>query len=342
MDHTGYIIDTLCRGEMPSEEALAHLIEECDEESVSRVCRAAQAVTEERFGRRVWLRGLVEVWSRCEGGCRYCGLRAENCDLVRYEMSSEEIIGACREAYRLGLRTFVLQGGQVRDRVEKVESIVRRLKEEFADVAVTLSLGEQTREAYERWRRAGADRYLLRHETASEEHYKELHPERMNFHHRRECLAWLKELGYQTGAGMMVGSPHQRVEDLVADLRYLRELRPEMVGIGPFMPQADTPMAAHPRGSVERTLLMVALVRLMLPDAMIPATTALASASESGTLRGVMAGANVVMPNVTPLRYREHYVIYDHKKQTGSEAAEGIAGLAADLQTIDYKIYWGR
>lgn len=340
MDHTGYIIDTLRQGEIPSEEALVRLIEECDEESVSRVCRAAQSVAEERFGRRVWLRGLVEVWSRCEGGCRYCGLRAENCDLVRYEMSSEEIVEACREAYRLGLRTFVLQGGQVRDRVEKVESIVRRLKEEFADVAVTLSLGEQTREAYERWRKAGADRYLLRHETASEEHYKELHPERMNFHHRRECLAWLKELGYQTGAGMMVGSPHQRAEDLIADLRYLCELKPEMVGIGPFMPQSDTPMADYPRGSVERTLLMVALVRLMLPDAMIPATTALASADESGTLRGVMAGANVVMPNVTPLCYRGHYVIYDHKKQTGSEAAEGIAGLASDLQTIDYKICW--
>ena len=342
MDHTGYIIDTLGRGEMPSEEALVRLIEECDEESVSRVCRAAQAVAEERFGRRVWLRGLVEVWSRCEGGCRYCGLRAENCDLVRYEMSSEEIIEACREAYRFGLRTFVLQGGQVRDRVEKVESIVRRLKEEFADAAVTLSLGEQTRDAYERWRKAGADRYLLRHETASEEHYKELHPERMNFHHRRECLAWLKELGYQTGAGMMVGSPHQRVEDLVADLRYLRELKPEMVGIGPFMPQADTPMAAHPRGSVERTLLMVALVRLLLPTAMIPATTALASADGEGTVRGVLAGANVVMPNLTPQQYRAQYAIYDHKKSTGSEAAEGIDALRIALENLNYKIDFGR
>lgn len=318
------------------------LIEECDRESVERVCSAARATSEERFGRRVWLRGLVEVWSRCEGGCLYCGLRAENRELCRYEMPSEEIVEACHEGYSLGLRTFVLQGGQVRDRVEKVEEIVRTLKAKFPDAAVTLSLGEQPREVYERWRRAGADRYLLRHETAVEGHYRLLHPERMDFHHRRECLGWLKELGYQTGAGMMVGSPHQSAEDLVADLCYLADLQPDMVGIGPFMPQGQTPFAECVRGSVERTLLMVALVRLLLPTAMIPATTALASADGEGTLRGVLAGANVVMPNLTPQKYREQYAIYDHKKSTGSEAAEGVETLRANLASIGYEICWSR
>ncbi len=342
MDYINHIIDSLRRGEWPSDQLLVELIEEYSGESVERVCRAARATSEEHFGRRVWLRGLVEVWSRCEGGCRYCGLMAENRELCRYEMTSEEIVDACREAYRLGLRTFVLQGGQVRDRAEMVEGVVRTLKSEFPDAAVTLSLGEQPREVYERWRRVGADRYLLRHETASEEHYGLLHPERMNFHHRRECLGWLKELGYWVGAGMMVGSPWQRSEDLVADLHYLRELRPEMVGIGPFMPQSDTPLGEWPRGSVEKTLLMVALVRLLLPTAMIPATTALASADGEGTLRGLLAGANVVMPNVTPRRYRSRYAIYDNKKNSGSEAAEGIDRLRADLQTIDYEIYLGK
>ena len=338
-----HIINTFRNGELPSEESLVQLIERGHKEDVERVCEAARKVCEERFGHRVCLRGLVEVWSRCEGGCLYCGLRAENGALDRYEMSEGEIVGACREAYRLGLRTFVLQGGQVRGRDKVVERIVRTLKEEFSDAAITLSLGEQPREVYELWRKAGADRYLLRHETASEEHYRRLHPERMDYHHRRECLGWLKELGYWVGAGMMVGSPWQRAEDLVADLRYLHKLRPEMVGIGPFMPQSDTPLGEWPRGSVERTLLVVALVRLMLPNAMIPATTALASADgENGTLRGVLAGANVVMPNVTPQRYRSRYAIYDNKKSNGSEAAEGIDRLRADLQTIGYEIYWGK
>ena len=342
MDYIDHIIDSLRRGCVPPDQSLVRLIEECTEESVARVCRAARATSEEHFGRRVWLRGLVEVWSRCEGGCLYCGLRAENRGLGRYEMTSEEIVETCREGYSLGLRTFVLQGGQVRDRAEKVESVVRILKAEFPDAAVTLSLGEQPREVYERWRRAGADRYLLRHETASEGHYRLLHPERMNFHHRRECLGWLKELGYQTGAGMMVGSPHQRAEDLVADLGYLADLQPDMVGIGPFMPQGQTPFAEWPRGSVERTVLMVALVRLLLPTAMIPATTALASADGEGTVRGVLAGANVVMPNLTPQKYRAQYAIYDHKKSTGSEAAEGIESLRANFDSIGYEICWSK
>lgn len=342
LDYIDHIIDSLRQGKIPSDQSLVRLIEECTEESVARVCRAARATSEEHFGRRVWLRGLVEVWSRCEGGCLYCGLRAENRGLGRYEMTSEEIVETCREGYSLGLRTFVLQGGQVRDRADKVESVVRTLKAEFPDAAVTLSLGEQPRETYERWRRAGADRYLLRHETASEGHYRLLHPERMNFHHRRECLGWLKELGYQTGAGMMVGSPHQRAEDLVADLEYLAALQPDMVGIGPFMPQGQTPFAEWPRGSVERTVLMVALVRLLLPMAMIPATTALASADGEGTTRGVLAGANVVMPNLTPQKYRAQYAIYDHKKSTGSEAAEGIESLRANFDSIGYEICWSK
>lgn len=334
------IIDRLREGGEAGDEELRRLIEECDEECLAYACRAARMVRDATLGRRVRLRGLVEVWSRCEGGCLYCGLRAENVELGRYEMTSDEIVETCAEGYRVGLRTFVLQGGQVRDRAEQVAEVVRRLKQSFPDVTVTLSLGEQSREVYALWREAGAGRYLLRHETASEQHYRMLHPERMDFHHRRECLGWLGELGYRVGAGMMVGSPWQSSDDLVADLRYLCELRPHMVGVGPFMPQSSTPLGCEARGSVERTLLMVALVRLMLPEAMVPATTALASAAVNGTLRGLDAGANVVMPNITPMRYRHQYAIYDHKKSSGEEALEGVKGLEAALRNAGYEVVY--
>lgn len=297
----------------------------------------AREVAVENYGHGVFVRGLVEVSNRCAGGCFYCGLRAENRNVNRYSLSEGEIVGACRNGYELGLRSFVLQGGEVYDKGQMVADVVRKVKTEMRDVAVTLSLGEQDAEIYDLWRKAGADRYLLRHETATKEHYAMLHPARMTFENRQRCIADLKVLGYQVGAGFMVGSPFQGTEELAREVEYLVGLQPQMVGIGPYIPQCDTPFADQKRGGVEQTLLMVALTRLALPKALIPSTTALASSDKQGMTRGILAGANVVMPNITPQHYRADYAIYDGKKSSGTEAGEGLQRLANELQMIGYE-----
>ena len=333
---SGYIdiLERVAAGREVAKGDLARLIQWAEDGAVAYAGGLAREVTEQHFGRGVFLRGLVEIGSHCTGGCYYCGLRAENRALVRYELSSEEIIASCREGYALGFRSFVLQGGERHDRMDSVADVVRQIKHEMPLVAVTLSLGEQSRECYEEWRKAGADRYLLRHETASREHYERLHPSRMKYDNRLRCLADMRNLGYQIGAGFMVGSPYQGAEELAGEIEFLGDLRPEMVGIGPFLPQSATPFAEMKAGSVNRTLLMISLVRLTLPKALIPATTALASSDEDGTVRGIMAGSNVVMPNLTPLRYRAGYAIYDGKKTIGSEAAEGIDILSELLHKV--------
>jgi biotin synthase len=302
----------------------------------------AREVAVENYGHGVFVRGLVEVSNRCAGGCYYCGLRAENRNVNRYSLSEEEIVGACRDGYELGLRSVVLQGGEVYDKAEMVASVVRKVKANMPDVAVTLSLGEQTSEVYDLWRKAGADRYLLRHETATKEHYARLHPERMSYDNRQRCLADLKSMGYQVGAGFMVGSPFQSEDELAREIEYLVGLQPQMVGIGPYIPQCDTPFADQKRGGVEQTLLMVALTRLALPKALIPSTTALASSDQQGMTRGILAGANVVMPNITPPQYRADYAIYDGKKSSGTEAGEGLLQLADELQAIGYEAVLSR
>ncbi len=297
----------------------------------------AREVAVQNYGHGVFVRGLVEVSNRCAGGCYYCGLRAENRSLNRYALSEEEIIGACKSGYELGLRSFVLQGGEVYDMNQRVANVVGEIKREMPDVAVTLSLGEQDVEVYKLWREAGADRYLLRHETATKEHYARLHPERMTFDNRQRCLKDLKALDYQVGAGFMVGSPFQTEKELAHEIEYLVGLQPQMVGIGPYIPQCDTPFADQKRGSVELTLLMVALTRMALPKALIPSTTALASSDEQGMARGILAGANVVMPNITPRKYRADYAIYDGKKSSGTEAGEGLRQLQTELEAIGYE-----
>lgn len=318
-------------------EVLKTLIERPEECVLNYAGGLAREVAQEHFSKGVYLRGLVEVGSHCVGGCYYCGLRAENRELARYELTREEILNSCREGYALGFRSFVLQGGERYDRSESVAEVVRAIKAEIPEVAVTLSLGEQSREVYALWRKAGADRYLLRHETASREHYERLHPARMTHQRRLDCLSNLRAEGYQIGAGFMVGSPYQTSKELASELGFLAELRPEMVGIGPFLPQSATPFAEMPSGDVATTLLMISMVRLTLPKALIPATTALASRDENGTVRGVMAGANVVMPNLTPHHYRGGYAIYDGKKTIGSEAAEGISILSELLHKVGYE-----
>lgn len=331
MENYKQILEHLAVEHRASHRDLVRLIATADSERLAWACGLAREIRSEWFGRGVYLRGLVEISNRCGGGCYYCGLRAENGNVHRYALSEEEVLSSCREGYDLGLRSFVLQGGEVHDRGVQIAELVRRIKSEMPDVALTLSLGEQSEEVYGLWREAGADRYLLRHETATKEHYERLHPARMSFEGRQRCLRVLRELGYQIGAGFMVGSPFQSEEELAHEVEYLATLEPEMVGIGPFIPQSDTPFASEKRGSVERTLLMLALTRIVLPKALLPSTTALASVDESGTMRGLMAGANVVMPNITPPKYRPDYAIYDGKKSFGTESGEGIAKLCEEL-----------
>lgn len=312
----------------------------CSEESILCYLRLqAQETARNRFGTSVYIRGLIEISNCCRNDCYYCGIRKSNTHVSRYRLSSEKILECCRYGYALGFRTFVLQGGE--DRVlsdEAVTVLVETIRKHYPDCAITLSLGEKSREAYERFFQAGANRYLLRHETFNETHYRKLHPSGMSREHRMECLHQLKEIGYQTGTGIMVGSPGQTTDDLVADLLFIEEFGPEMIGIGPFIPHKDTPFAAYPAGSVEQTLRLLSIFRLMHPDSLIPATTALATLSPDGQQQGILAGANVVMPNLSPLEDRKKYELYDHKAFTGTEAAEGLEALRQRMQQIGYTL----
>lgn len=275
---------------------------------------AAAAVCRRNFGGKVWFRALVEISSYCRNGCYYCGLRAGNKLARRYRMSMDEVLACCDRAACAGYRTFVLQGGEdpTQDDVW-VAGLVAAVRERFPECAITLSVGERSDDAYRMFREAGADRYLLRHETASSAHYGRLHPSSMSLGNRKRCLYTLKELGYQTGAGMMVGSPCQTLDDLVEDFLFLRELQPQMIGVGPFIPAAGTPFEKERPGSIALTLRVLSLLRLMFPYANIPSTTALASLDPSGDLLGLAAGANVIMTDFTPAESREKYSIYDHK-----------------------------
>ncbi len=310
-----------------------------DADTLTYLQQQAQQVAEERFGRKVFIRGLIEIGNRCRNNCLYCGIRKGNPKAVRYALSREDILRCCRNGYAHGFRTFVLQGGEDPARTDDwTEETVSAIRREFPDCAITLSLGELSREAYERFFRAGANRYLLRHETRNEAHYRSLHPDEMSLSHRLQCLTWLKEIGYQTGTGIMVGSPGQTTAHLVEDLLFIQEFQPEMIGIGPFIPHIDTPFAAASAGSVELTLRLLSLFRLMHPAALIPATTALATLAADGRERGIQAGANVVMPNLSPDEDREKYTLYNNKAAFGAESAEGLPYLAQRLEAIGYRI----
>lgn len=294
----------------------------------------ARGLTERVHGCGVLLRGLLEITNRCRNNCYYCGIRAANTAVRRYLLTPDEILTAARSAYSLGFRTIVMQGGEYPAADADVTRTVERIAAEMPDCAITLSLGERPREVYAEWRRAGASRYLLRHETADAAHYSTLHPASMTLANRLRCLDSLRAEGFQTGIGMMVGSPGQTLDHLVTDLMLIQRFRPEMVGIGPFIPHPATPLASHPAGSVELTLRLISIIRLMLPAANIPSTTALATLSPNGRERGILAGANVVMPNVTPTCFRADYSLYARKASSGAEAAEGLALLSARLEKI--------
>jgi biotin synthase len=309
--------------DLNSDKTLLHYIATEDPGEAELLFAAARELSSSHYGRDVYFRGLIEFSNYCGNNCYYCGIRQGNARVERYRLSLGAILNCCRLGDLLGYRTFVFQSGEdpwfTDDRIVELVGAVRQ---EFPDHAITLSIGERSRESYERFFRAGANRYLLRHETASEDHYRKLHPREMSLRERKQCLWDLKDIGYQVGAGFMVGSPFQTPEHLLEDLRFLQELEPHMVGIGPFLPQADTPFRDYPRGSFEQTLRMVALTRLLLPRALIPATTALGTISPLGREKGLMAGANVVMPNLSPKAVRKLYALYDHKICTGDEAAE--------------------
>ncbi len=304
--------------------------------------RAAEQVTLREFGRGVYVRALIEVTNRCRNNCYYCGIRAANVEVERYLLTHDEILRSCEVAYGLGFRTFVLQGGEGTISCEWIEEVVSKIHHRYTDCAITLSLGEMSKEAYERLFEAGASRYLLRHETYNQSHYEQLHPATMSWQRRMEALQALRDVGYQVGTGMMVGSPHQTLDHLVEDLLFIERFRPEMVGIGPFIPHHATPFAEFSAGDIEMTLRLISIIRLMNPKVLIPSTTALATLSESGRERGILAGANVVMPNVTPPSERRNYTLYDNKAAFGSESAEGLQQLMSRLMQIDREIDFAR
>lgn len=303
----------------------------------------AQQTAQKSFGRQIFVRGLIEFTNYCKNDCYYCGIRRSNKNAARYRLTQEEILECCRAGYGLGFRTFVLQGGEdyfYSD--EDIAAIVRAIKAQHPDCAVTLSIGERSRKTYALWKQAGADRYLLRHETADCAHYAKLHPAELSAANRQNCLYTLKELGYQAGAGFMVGSPYQTAENLADDLMFLQKLRPQMIGIGPFIPHHDTPFKDEPAGSVELTLVLLAVLRLLFPHVLLPATTALGTLAPGGRLLGIKAGANVIMPNLSPQNVRGKYLLYDNKLHTGAEAAEALNELQREVASIGYWIVSAR
>lgn len=303
----------------------------------------ADTIRREHYGEDVYIRGLIEFTNYCKNNCYYCGIRAGNQNALRYRLTKEDILSCCSEGYALGFRTFVLQGGEdpyFTD--DKICDIVFSIREKYPDCAITLSIGEKSRDSYKAYFDAGANRYLLRHETATDGHYNMLHPVSMSLDVRKRCLYSLKEIGYQVGSGFMVGSPYQTTENLVADLRFLEDLSPDMIGIGPYITHKETPFAHKPSGTLELTLRMIAILRIMFPYALLPATTALGSIHPQGRELGLKAGANVVMPNLSPVRVRKLYDLYENKICTGDEAAECRVCLEKRVQNAGYRIVTAR
>lgn len=321
------------------DEQLKELIE-TDNADVSPLLRElADKVRQKYYGKKVWLRGLIEISSYCKNNCFYCGIRRENQNAERYRLTPDEILESCQNGYILGFRTFVLQGGEDGFFTDEVLCpLISEIKSRYPDCAVTLSLGERSEESFRRLREAGADRYLLRHEAASQQLYSMLHPAEMSLQNRKNCLFTLKNLRYQVGAGFMVGAPFQTTDDLISDLRFFQQLQPEMIGIGPFVPHHDTIFSAEKGGTLELTLRLLGILRLMFPKTLIPATTALGTIAPNGRELGLMTGCNVVMPNLSPVSVRKKYELYDNKICTGEEAAECRSCLEKRINSVGYEV----
>lgn len=333
------LLERLSQHHALTRDEYRQVIEGFSPEAAAYAAQLAVPLRQQLYGTDVFVRGLLEISSYCRNDCLYCGIRRSNKDAVRYRLDKEQILECARQGYDLGMRTFVLQGGEdpfFND--DRLADIVSSLKGAHPDCAITLSMGERGRESYRRLFDAGADRYLLRHETASRCHYGKLHPAEMSFDRRMECLLDLRDIGYAVGVGFMVGSPFQTAADLAADLAFIQEFKPEMCGIGPFVPHHATPFSQHPRGSSELTCYLLSIIRLICPDVLLPATTALGTVDPRGREKGILAGANVVMPNLSPVEVRKDYDLYDGKICTGEEAAECRSCLHARMESTGYQV----
>ncbi len=338
-----FLVDKLKQDNLLSKEEFLTLLLQPAEETSEYLFSAARKAREKIYGNSIYLRGLIEFTNFCKNDCYYCGIRKSNTNTERYRLLEDEILSACEVGYELGFRTYVLQGGEdgyYKDDV--ICDLISRIKRDYPDCAITLSIGERSFDSYLSFYQAGADRYLLRHETASEEHYQKLHPGNLNLSSRKRCLWDLKSIGYQVGSGFMVGSPYQKPEYLIEDLLFLHELQPQMVGIGPFIPHKNTPFAKETAGTLEQTLFFIGILRLMFPNALLPATTALGTIHPLGREKGILAGANVVMPNLSPKEVRSKYMLYDNKICTGDEAAECRYCMERRMNKIGYQIVVGR
>ncbi len=333
------LLETLERERSLSLEEYRALLDAWSPTLAAAAAEKAVAVRQRVYGNTVFVRGLIEVSNICKNDCLYCGIRKSNTACERYRLEKDDILACCKEGYALGFRTFVMQGGEdgyFTD--DRLCDLVRSIKERYPDCAVTLSMGERSRESYERLYEAGADRYLLRHETADAEHYARLHPPTLTLAERMRCLRDLKEIGFQTGCGFMVGSPYQTTEELAKDLKFVEEFQPAMCGIGPFIPHKDTPFKGYEAGTLEMTCFLLSLVRLIVPTVLLPSTTALGTIHPTGRELGILAGANVVMPNLSPLSVRKKYMLYDGKIATGDESAQSLQHLKERMASIGYRI----
>lgn len=318
---------------------LTKLLSNYSEEDFLYAREKSRSLTDKLFGRKVIVRGLIEFSNYCKNNCYYCGIRAGNDKLERYRLQKEIILECCRKGFDAGIRTFVLQSGEDLYYTDEILcDIVSSIKKDFPQCALTLSVGEKERAVYKAYKEAGADRFLLRHETAEKAHYEKLHPQIMSFDHRMKCLRDLKELGFQTGCGIMVGSPFQTHESIAQDLIFMRQFQPQMVGIGPFLPQHDTPFAACPAGSVPLTLFLLCIIRLLLPNALLPSTTALNTAKKNGRIDGIDCGANVIMPNLTPVIYRDKYLLYDNKQSVKMDDVINLDDIKKELEDSGYEM----
>lgn len=324
-------------------KTLDFLISTENEDVITYLRDSAREAADKIYGKQVFIRGLIEFTNYCKNDCKYCGIRRSNSRADRYRLTEEEILSCCENGYGLGFRTFVLQGGEdMYFTDEKICHLLKSIKEKYPDCALTLSIGEKSKESYQAYFDAGADRYLLRHETADEMHYNSLHPPELSFKNRIRCLYDLKEIGYQTGCGFMVGSPGQTTESIYKDLQFIRQFLPHMVGIGPFIPQKDTPFGKEPAGSLKMTLRLLSIIRLIHPHVLLPATTALGTIHPKGRELGILAGANVVMPNLSPVLVRKKYALYDNKICTGDEAAECRQCMEKRMEAVGYHIVTAR
>lgn len=337
------LINKLEKKHSLSLEEYEYLISNRNEKAARILAEKAVNARKNIYGNDVYIRGLIEISNICKNDCLYCGIRRSNKSCERYRLSDEQILSCCDEGYKLGFRTFVMQGGEdAYFNDDTVCSIVCEIKRRYSDCAVTLSLGERSYESYKRLFDSGADRYLLRHETADKSHYRKLHSKDLSFDFRMECLKNLKKIGYQTGCGFMVGSPYQTSATLAKDLKFIEEFNPEMCGIGPFIPHKDTEFANEKAGTVEMTCYLLSIVRLISPGILLPSTTALGSIDPLGREKGILSGANVIMPNLSPFDVRKKYELYNNKLFGGAEAATNVEELNSRMESIGYRIVTAR